>query len=188
MKLTAVLVQTCLMPWKNGVFIWSANKWAWKTNDLQGQMTERYCQKSRLSCSKHSLSRTARTDVWILVCLPRAATCSPPDTKCLLFTTNENEVCVLDFDGAFQCWASEAQCQKEFQGSRTFCVVRQEGDFSLYLHTQFMGLKPETNFSPLGLIFRSLALLLSAQLCFVVLVPAFLEIIRVKLHVQKEKG
>lgn len=44
------------------------------------------------------------------------------------------------------------------------------------------------NFSPLGLIFRALALLLSAQLCFVVLVPAFLEIIRVKLHVQKEKG
>lgn len=80
--------------------------------------------------------------------------------------------------------------QNKFQGSRTFCAVRKEGDFSLYLHTQFMGLKAETlfNFSPLGLIFRALALLLSAQLCFVVLVPAFLEIIRVKLHVQKEKG
>lgn len=135
LKITAVLLQTRWMPWKNGVFIWSRNKWDLKTSDLQEQMTECYCEETRSSSSKHSLSRTSRTDVSILVCLPHAGTCSPPVTKCLLFTTNENEVCVLGFDEAFLCWASKAQCGKSGEqnpGKQNFlCGQTREGFLSV---------------------------------------------------------
>lgn len=79
-------------------------------------------------------------------------------TKCLLFTTNEIKTLMELFSVELQKH-SVRKYQNKFQGSRTFCAVRKEGDFSLYLHTQFMGLKAETlfNFSPLGLIFRALA-------------------------------
>lgn len=64
-------------------------------------------------------------------------------TKCLLFTTNEIKTLMELFSVELQKH-SVRKYQNKFQGSRTFRAVRKEGDFSLYLHTQFMGLKPET--------------------------------------------